>query len=89
MHICPFLIPHPETAELIQPCERTFHDPPSLPQPATMFRIAPCEQGQDVAGAQSPAEVLRVVDPVPYHRIRATARPTTRYLERRNRIEQG
>ena len=89
MHICPFLIPHPETAELIQPCERAFHDPAPLPQPATMFRIAPGEQGQDVASAQSPADVLGVVGPVPHYTIRATARSTTRSLERRNRIEQG
>ena len=63
--------------------------PAPLPQPATMFRIAHCEQGQDMAGTQNPADVLRVIGPVPQHTIRATARPTTRSLERRNAIEQG
>jgi hypothetical protein len=27
VHIWPFLIPHAETAKLIQPCEGTFHNP--------------------------------------------------------------
>ena len=88
MHICPFLIANAKTAKLIQPCEGAFHDPAPSPQPATVFRIALCEQVPDVAGAQSTADGLRVVGPVPQHAVRATARPTTRPLERRNAIEQ-
>jgi hypothetical protein len=67
-------VPYAKTAELIHPCEGAFHDPAPLPQPAAMVRIAHCEQGQDVAGAQSTADVLRIVGPVPQHTVRATAR---------------
>jgi len=89
VHIWPFLIPHAETAKLIQPCEGTFHNPAPSPQPATMFRIAHCEPGQDLAATQSTANTLGIVGPVPQHAVRATARPTTRPLEQRDAIEQG
>lgn len=88
MYICPFLIPHAQTAKLIQPCEGAFHNPALSPEDATMIRITHCEQGQDVTGAKSIADVLRVVGPVPQDAVRAIARPTTRSLERQNAIEQ-
>lgn len=53
-----------------------------------MIRITHCDQGQDVTGAKSMADVLRVVGPVPQDAVRAIARPTTRSLERQNAIEQ-
>lgn len=88
MHICPFLIPHAKTAKLIQPREGVFHDPAPSSQTAAMFRVALCEERQDVAGTQSATDFLRVVGPVPQYAIGATARPTTQSLERRNGIEQ-
>jgi hypothetical protein len=73
---------------MIQPCEGTFHDPAPSPQAATMFRIAHREPRQDLAPTQSTPNALGIVGPVPQQTIRATARPTTRALERRKGIEQ-
>ena len=89
MYICSFFIPQAKTTELIQPREGTFHDPAKSPQPTTMLGIAHCEQRGYAAGAQSTADVLRVIGPVTQHAIWATARPTTLTLEWRNTIEQS
>ncbi len=88
MHICSFFIPHTKTTELVHPREGSFHDPAPSSQTAAVFRIAPCEERQDVAGTQNTTDFLRVVGPVPQYAIGATTRPTTRSLERRNGIEQ-
>jgi hypothetical protein len=53
-----------------------------------MFRIAHCEQRQDVAVTQNTADFLRVVGPIPQYAIRAMTRATTQSLERWNGIEQ-
>ena len=81
-------IPHADATEMIQPSEGAFHNPAPSPQPATMSGIAHCEQGQDVADTQGMADALRVVGPVSHNAVRATARSTTRSLERRNAIDQ-
>jgi hypothetical protein len=61
---------------------------PSAVSPARCRVLYCALQRQDVAGAQSTADVLRVVGPITQYAVRATARPTTRPLERRNAIEQ-
>jgi hypothetical protein len=76
VHICSFFIPQAKTTELVHPREGAFHDPAPSSQTAAVFRIAHCEQRQDVAGTQSTTDVLCVVCPVPQYAIRATARPT-------------
>jgi hypothetical protein len=68
---------------------RYVPQPSAIAQPATMLRIAHCEPGQDLPAAQSTANALGIVCPVPQHAVRATAWPTTRPLEQRNAIEQG
>jgi hypothetical protein len=88
VHICPLLVPHAKAAELVQPCECTFHNPAPSSQAATMFRIAHREEGQSVTGTQSTADFLRVVGSVPEHAVRTTARPTTWSLKGRHGIEQ-
>ena len=61
MHIRPFFIPQAKSAKLIQPCESAFHNPSSLPQPASMFRISFGQPRQDLTSTQSRANVLGVV----------------------------
>ena len=78
MNICPFFTPKAKTAELVQPREGAFYDPAPSSQTAAVFNLAHREQRQDLAGAQSKTDVLRVVGPVPQYAIGATARPTTR-----------
>src|SRR6516164_169188 len=60
-----FFIPQPQAAKMIQPCERAFHNPAPLAQPAAMFRIAHGQPRPDLASTQSIANVLGVVGSVP------------------------
>ena len=88
MYICSLFVPHAKTTELIQPREGTFYDPAPLSQPATVLRVAHCEQRMDAAATQGTTDLLRVVRPVPEDTSRPAARPTKCALERRNVIEQ-
>jgi hypothetical protein len=81
VHIRSFLIPQAKATELVHPREGAFHDPAPSAQTAPVFRIAHCEERQDVASTQSTADFLRVIGPVSQYAIRAKPRPTTQALE--------
>ena len=54
-----------ETAELMQPGERTLHHPPGLPQTTAMWGVALRQQGMDLSLAQPTAVRLGIIAPIP------------------------
>jgi hypothetical protein len=64
MNVRPLFVAHTQPPELVKPGKGPFdHSSPS-PQSAAMFRVAPREQGRDVAGKQTLADCLSVITTV-------------------------
>jgi hypothetical protein len=72
----------------MEPGQRPLDVPTGLPQTAAVGRPAPGNLRLDPALPQFLAALLRVVSPVTLRPIGALARPATRTLDRRDRIDQ-
>ena len=55
------LVADGKAAELAEPREGPFHDPPVPPEPCTALYAAPCDVRLDVAAGQSPTAAAVVV----------------------------
>jgi len=61
MDVGPLFIANTQATKLIEPSERPFYHPAPLPQSAPMFRVAPSDHGQNMAGKQTLADCLGVI----------------------------
>jgi hypothetical protein len=64
MNVGSFLITDAQSAKLIEPSERPFHDPTPLAQSASMFGLALGKPRHDVAGTETSADCLGVIPTV-------------------------
>ena len=64
MNVGSFLITDAQSAKLIEPSERPFHDPTPLAQSASMFGIALGKPRHDVAGTETSPDRFRIITAV-------------------------
>ena len=84
----PLVIPHAQTAKLIEPSKCTLDDPPPPAQATPMFRAAHGQQGHDVTCPETTPNDGRVVAAIPAHTVRPLPRSPAFALQRGNRIHQ-
>jgi hypothetical protein len=70
MDLCPLLVAHAQSPELVQPSEGPFDDPAPSPQSAAMFGIALRKKRDDVSVTQTLPDRLRVITTVAQYAIR-------------------
>jgi hypothetical protein len=88
MDVGPPVIPHAQTAKLIEPGKRPFHDPPPPAQSTSMLCAAHGQKGDDVTTLETAPNGGRVVAAIPEHTVRPLPRSPVFALERGNRIHQ-
>ena len=84
----PLVIPHAQTAKLIEPGKRPLHDPPPPAQSTPVRRATHGEPRHDMPRAQSAPNRRRVVAAIPEHTVRPLPRSPPFAVQRRNRIDQ-
>ena len=89
MNICSLFVAHSQSPKLIQPGEGPFGDPPPLPQPTAVFRVAFGKQRNDVSRAQMASHRLGVIAAISDEAIRTMAWATSLSDQMRNSIDQS
>jgi hypothetical protein len=84
----PLVIPHAQTAKLIEPSERPLHDRPPPAQSTPVHGATHSEPRHDVARPQSAPNRRRVVPAIPEHTVRPAPRSPPSAMQRGNRIYQ-
>jgi len=84
----PLVIPHAQTAKLIEPGKRPLHDPPPRAQSTPVRGATHGEPRHDMPGAQSAPNRRRVVAAIPEHTVRPLPRSPPSAVQRGNRIDQ-
>ncbi len=88
MDVRPFVIPHAQTAKLIEPGKRPLHDPPPPAQSTPVRGATHREPRHDVPRPQSAPNRRRVVAAIPEHIVRPPPRSSPSAMQWGNRIHQ-
>src|SRR5258706_157435 len=79
---------HSEAAEVVQPGDRPFHDPPNFAESAAVFSVASSDEWLDAARAHQLPMTLRVVSAIGVHLVGSLAWVSDLSSNGRNGIQQ-
>jgi len=82
-------IAQPQATMLMEPTQRSFHDPTEDTETATMFRVSFGQYWLDTSAAQLAPMWLGIIRPISLHLIGTLARPTGLSGNWRNIVDQG
>ena len=88
MDVIAAFVANSETAELMEPSDRSFHHPTSLPQSTAMFRVPTSQVRSNATTAEFVAVRLRIVAPVALHALGPLAWTARLASQRRNGFHQ-
>jgi hypothetical protein len=89
MDVVAAFVANAEAAELMEPGNRSFHDPASFTQATAMFGVSSGQTGSNAAAAKLVAVRLRIVSAIALDALGAVTGPTGLAAEGRNGLHQG